>query len=179
MTDPKLNKTIDEQGTEQVVSFCTHVPHLAKGNDIASLRRFGEAGYLAHERMAEDFVAFFENTKRCKNTNQKGFDLENKTEVKTGNTSLSWDITNKRWKRQITIGGLKNKENSDHIIAVIYNDVLECIQVLNIPNKFYRDKAIAGMPWNIKINNETGDINGSQKFIGFWQNGKWVYDSIT
>ena len=49
----------------------------------------------------------------------------------------------------------------------------------NIPNKAYRDNAIAGVPWNITINKKTGDINGSQQFIGFWQNGKWVYDSMT
>ena len=174
-----LNKTIDEQGSEQVVFFCTHVPHLAKGYKIADLRKLGEAGYLSFGRMAEDFVAFFENTKRSTDTNQKGFDLQNKTEVKTGNTCLTWGSTKKQWKRKITIGGLKNKENSDHIIAIIYNDVLECIQVLNIPNKAYRDKAIAGVPWNITINKKTGDINGSQQFIGFWQNGKWVYDSMT
>ena len=178
MTDPKLNNTTEEQGTEQVVFFCNQVPTLSKGNDIASLRRFGEAGYLCHERMAEDFVAFFENTKRM-GRNQPGFDLENKTEVKTGNTCLCYDSSAERWTRSICISGLKNKEISDHIILVIYNDVLECVQVLNIPNRFYRDKAIENKCWNIKINNETGDLNGSQRFVGFWQNGEWVYNSRT
>jgi|TARA_R110000824_G_C14956046_1_gene651490 hypothetical protein len=173
----RLNKTIDEQGTEQVVFYCNYVPQLAKGFNMTELRKLGEAGYLSFNRMAEDFVAFFENTKRCTDTNQKGFDLQNKTEVKTGNTCFC-PTKQQPDRYKITISGLTNKENSDHIIAIIYNDVLECIQVLNIPNKAYRDKAIAGMPWNIAINKDTGDINGSQKYIGFWQNGKWVYESM-
>ena len=155
-----LNRTNDEQTTEMAIFMWKRCPTVRAGLTKKQVRQVGSLGQLSVNRMAEHFSAHLENTTVCKNLSQKGWDLENRTEVKTAATTCCKGQNHPDY-YQIQIKGLTNKEKSDHIIAVVYNDVLSKTQVLKIPNHFYRGKK----NYCCGLNKETGDINGLQKYI--------------
>ena len=155
-----LNRTNDQQNTEMAIFMWKRCPAIRAGLTKKQLRQLGAIGQVPTlSRMAENYVADLENTTVCKNLSQKGWDLENRTEVKTAATSCGRNPSNPRF--QIQFMGLTNKEDSDHIIAVVYNDVLSKTQVLKIPNSFYRDKT----SYSCGVNRHTGNINGLQQYI--------------
>ena len=113
-------------------------------------------------RMADTYVADLENTTVCKNLSQKGWDLENRTEV-NDQRQQAVAATLETARFQIQFMGLTNKEDyTDHIMAVVYS--LMCCQKLRfvkIPNSFYRDKT----SYSCGVNRHTGNINGLQQYI--------------
>ena len=163
-----LKRTIDEQITEMAIFIWERCPALRGGLTKKQLKQIGALGQITIDRMAENYFAILENTERCR-SNQKGYDLKNKTEVKSATTTKSSSSENAV---RFQINGLKNKGPSHHIMAIIYNDVLSVTQILWIPNSFYRGKKQyqCGVDW------KTGDLNGLQQYVGDYNSeGIWVY----
>ena len=151
-------RSVSEQHTEMVIFMWKRSQSLGYSNE-KQIRTQGALGQICTDRVAENYFAEVESSEVCELVNQKGWDLKNKTEVKTAVSGFTNKIENNG-----NIGfkiALRNKENSHHIMAVIYNDVLSKTQVLRIPNSFYRNKK----EYNCGVNKVTGDINGLQGFI--------------
>ena len=108
-----LNRTNDEQNTEMAIFMWKSCPAIRAGLTKKQVRQLGKVGQLSVNRMAENFSACLENTTVCKNYSQKGWDLENYTEVKTSATSCGRNPSNTSYVLQIM--GLTNKKDSDHI----------------------------------------------------------------
>ena len=125
------------------------------------LKFMSDEGQIDSGRMAENYFAMLENTECCKK-NQRGYDLKNKTEVKSATTSI-----NGLNGVSFSLAGLKSKAASHHIMAIIYNDVLKKTQVLKItkPSIIYDLIAQGKDSYTCGITKETGDINGLQEFI--------------
>ena len=154
-------RKVSEQHTEMVIFMWKRSQSLGYSNE-KQIRTQGALGQICTDRVAENYFAEIENTEVCEKTNQKGWDLKNKTEVKTAISGFS----SKDGKDGGYMGfviDFKNKENSHHVMAVIYNDVLSKTQVLKIPNSFYKNKKqyLCGM------NKDTGSINGRQEYIEY------------
>ena len=161
MSKHLTTRTVDEQHLELALFMYRRAKHLAPSEK--ALKYLGALGQISVDRMAENYCAYIENTTVCSETNQKGYDLDNRTEVKTGATQSSPFVQRGKNYRNnyFALNGLKNKESSHHILAIIYNDVLSKTQVIKIPNSFYRNRT----KYNCGINKKTGDINGLQKYI--------------
>jgi hypothetical protein len=153
----------DEQVGNNCLFMAKRCPSLLPPKMTKKQLKFMAAkGQIDSGRMAENYFAILENTECCEKKNQRGYDLKNKTEVKSATTSIS-GLNAVAFKIQ----GLTSKAASHHIMAIIYNDVLKKTQVLKItkPSIIYDLIAQGKGSYHCGINRETGDINGLQEFI--------------
>ena len=107
-------RSVSEQHTEMVIFMWKRSQSLGYSNE-KQIRTQGALGQICTDRVAENYFAEMENTEVCEKHNQKGWDLKNKTEVKTAISTFN----NKDGKNGGHKGFLIDFKNKEIVISKI------------------------------------------------------------